>query len=327
MGNVIEHLQQGLIVIFMEQLFVALFLDRAQLKCRQLSLLARVGVEPIIWPGPATVLCFYLLMFGWYSVRMVYDFSGRPGGQTTESATLFWKISLAAICAGTLLIFTAMIRFASRVRTLGDYRLSRGQFLKAVNELSRRGKFLKLVTRAVYVLPDNDFGKLCARMGGGVALPRSLLDQLTRREVDALVARQLCMQSGKFYFPAFWVLLVCNVAAVCLVQKFQVAPLPAALTYVSLLIGELFTFTWYLPSILFRADLRAIDLIGDAEVFFSALGGLSRLTGVPVQESVLWRIGRKKAVSPERIRDLLAERVTNAEDRYPTTGSYMDTGL
>jgi hypothetical protein len=42
---------------------------------------------------------------------------------------------------------------------------------------------------------------------------------------------------------------------------------------------------------------------------------------------MLLKIGRATAVSPERIKELLAEHETKAEDRYPTAGSYMDTGL
>jgi hypothetical protein len=77
----------------------------------------------------------------------------------------------------------------------------------------------------------------------------------------------------------------------------------------------------------FQADLRAIQLTGDAKAFFSALGGLSRFTGIPPSEPMLLKIGRATGISPERIKELLAEHEAKAEDRYPTTGSYMDTGL
>jgi hypothetical protein len=327
MYDMIEQLQEGLVNVVALQFFIALFLDRAQLKYRQKNLLGKTGIDPLIWPGRATIFCFYLFYFGWFSIRVFYDLSGRFTKQTFGTSTLFWKIFLAALCVAFLLIFVAMVRFTSRVRILDEYRLSRGRFFIAVDQISKKGKFLKVFGSSLYVLPDHDFRKLCARMGGGVVIPRRLLDQLTRSEVDVLVAQQLCLQSRMFYFPALWILLACNITFVFVVQSLHVNPLTAFLLYLSLLTIELFALSRSLPRMLFQADIRAIQLTGDAEAFFSALGGLSRFTGVPPSESMLLKIGRATAVSPERIKELLAEHETKAEDRYPTAGSYMDTGL
>jgi hypothetical protein len=114
---------------------------------------------------------------------------------------------------------------------------------------------------------------------------------------------------------------------VSIAQWLQAAQLFAFLLYLSLLAVELFALSRSLPRMLFQTDLRAIQLTGDAEAFFSALGGLSRFTGVPPSEPMLLRIGRATGISPERIKELLAEHETKPEDCYPTTGSYMDTGL
>jgi hypothetical protein len=168
---------------------------------------------------------------------------------------------------------------------------------------------------------------MCARAGSGVVLPFELLELLNRHEIDSLALRQLCAQSKKFYFTSFWILLACNVAVVSAVQWIRVAPPSSFLIFLSLLAAEFFALDRYLPHMRFQADLRAIQLTGDAESFFSALGGLSRFTGVPLQESMLQKIGRATGVSPDRIPTLLAPRETKPEDRYPTTGSYMDTGL
>jgi hypothetical protein len=329
MHDVIEQLPEELAIVVVLQFVIALFLDRAQLKRRQKNLLGKTEFDPIIWPGRATISCFWLLYFGWFSIRTVYDFSGRRTNQVlpTESSKLFWKIVLAAICIAFPLIFAAWARFASRMRALHEYRIRRGQFFNAVNKLSKRSRLFRFPDIPVYVLPDQDFGMLCARMGGGVLTPLRLLNQLTRKEIDVLAARQLYIQSGEFYVPALLILLVCNIALVSLGQSLQISPLYAFLLYLSLLTVELFALSRSFPRMFLRTDLRAIRLTGNAEAFFSALGGLSRFTGVPPQEPMLLKIGRKTGVSPERIKELLAEHETKPEDRYPTTGSYMDTGL
>ena len=242
MGTVIEQLQEAFVIVIGLQAVAALFLDRAQLKSRQRSLLASVGVEPIISPGRATLSCFYLFMFGWYSIRIVYDLSGHPAYRASEALALFWKIAVAAVFAGTVLIIAGVLRSAARMRDFEEYRLFRGQLFENINKLSRKVRLSKLFANPVYVPPDDDFAKLCARIGTGVVLPRGLLDELSRREVDVLVARQLCMQSGKFYLPAFWIFLACNAAVVALIQNFQFSPLAAILTYSSLLAAELFAF-------------------------------------------------------------------------------------
>jgi hypothetical protein len=237
------------------------------------------------------------------------------------------KIGIVAIFGFVLLFLAAAIRFHMRLRALGDFQLSRGNLLVTVRKLSKNSKFLGIQDAPLFVIPNSDFAKMSARMGSGVVLPLSLLDSLTRREIDALAARQLCVQSRQFYFPIFWILLACNVAVVVVVQAVEVAPLYAFLLYLSVLVLEFLILRRKLPQMFFQADLRAIHLTGDAEAFFSGLGGLSRFMGVPADKSVLWEIGRQVSVSPDRIEMLLAEHDTKAEDRYPTTGSYIETGL
>jgi hypothetical protein len=210
---------------------------------------------------------------------------------------------------------------------LGEFRVLRGKLKATVRDFSQRSKFFGLLDAPLYVIPGTDFGEICTRMGSGIALPLELLDLLSRREIDALAVRQLCVQSRKFYFPLLWILLACNVGAVSVVQRLAAGPLYIFLLYLSLLAVEFFALGLYLPRMLFQTDIRAIQLTGNAEAFISALGGLSRFTGVPVEELMLQKIGRETGVSPERAKILLDEHETKAEDRYPTSGSYFDTGF
>jgi hypothetical protein len=159
-------------------------------------------------------------------------------------------------------------------------------------------------------------------------VPRRLLDSLSRREIDALVTRQLCLQSTKQYFyPAFWTLLVFDVAAVLVAQLLHAGTAGCLLVAAFLFAAELGVLSIYLPRAIFQADLRALDLTGEPEVFLSALGGLSRFSGTPLPPKPLQEIARRKSLSPDRIASLLAEDCSPDQDRYPTTGSYLTTGL
>jgi hypothetical protein len=320
MHDAIERFQIGLLIAFLLTASTMFFLDRAQLKRRR-------TIGPIIWIGPAVAASYYLWWAAFIVLSLVRDVVDHPAAHTHAPISLAEKIAIAAIFGFVLLFLAAAIRFKMRLRVLGNFQLSRGKLLVAVRKLSKNSKFLGIQDAPLFVIPDLDFAEMSARMGSGVVLPLSLLDSLTRREIDALAARQLCVQSKQFYFPIFWILLACNVAVVAVVQGLEIPPLYAFLLYLSLLVLEFLALSRKLPQMFFRADLRAIHLTGNAEAFFSGLGSLSRFTGVPADKATLWEIGRKVSVSPDRIETLLAEHDTKAEDRYPTSGSYMETGL
>ena len=304
-----------------------IFLDCAARRSRLTSLLGNAAGIPFVWQPPRDNLIFYIYIWPWLVLFIIHLFSEHPAVHTPPSLSIWGKIAIVVVDSGILLMILASLLFWLRGRTLEAFRLTRGKFVYGVKILSRKTKVFSSQDPPVYVIPDQDFARICPRMGRGIVLPRRLLDQLTRQEIDALVARQLCLQSKQFRYPAIWILLVCNVVVVSIAQWLQAAQLFAFLLYLSLLAVELFALSRSLPRMLFQTDLRAIQLTGDAEAFFSALGGLSRFTGVPPSEPMLLRIGRATGISPERIKELLAEHETKPEDCYPTTGSYMDTGL
>jgi hypothetical protein len=76
-----------------------------------------------------------------------------------------------------------------------------------------------------------------------------------------------------------------------------------------------------------EADLHAAKMTGDAEVFLSAVAGLFQFRGVHIPEASVRRIARRSGIPSGRIPEMLAERIAPVEDRYPTTGSYVETGL
>lgn len=145
--------------------------------------------------------------------------------------------------------------------------------------------------------------------------------------MDALVARQLYRQSKHYYYPAFWTLLACNAAAAALAEWLTPSWTARWVALLLLLAAQLAVLARYLPRALARADFRAVELTGDPEAFVSSMASLARFSGIPTDEAAIREIARRSGVSPERIPLLLAERAVPAEERYPTTGAYMVTGL
>jgi hypothetical protein len=333
MHDAIGHIAVGYLIVLALLFCNIIFLDSAALRSRQRSLLGNVGGALSIWLGIKDKRITYLFFLLWIVPGTVCMFVGmfndHPATHPKVPPPLWQEITIATIGAIYILIFMAAMRLALRSRILKKYQISRGLLLNAVNSISRNAKVTTSLGQVppVYVIPDSDFARTCPLMRIGVVIPLRLLDLLTRREIDALAAQQLCLQSYQIHDPALWILLGCNVVVVSLAQWLQIGPLLSCLVYPSLLAAELYTLSRYLPHILFQADLRAIRLTGNADAFFSAMGGLSRFTGVPPSEPMLLQLGRATGVLPEQIKELLVEHETKPEDRYLTTGSYMETGL
>ena len=198
--------------------------------------------------------------------------------------------------------------------------------MDAVKKLARKAKIFAWLDPRVYVLPDQGFAQACAQVRSGVIVPRRLLDSLSRREIDALVTRQLCLQSKQYFYPAFWTLLVFDVAAVLVAQLLHAGTTGCLLVAAFLLAAELGVLSVYLPRALLQADLRAIDLAGEPEVFLSALGGLSRFSGIPLPQTPLQEIARRKSLPPDRIASLLAETPLAGRGSLPDNRLLPDHG-
>lgn len=329
MQAVIENLRDELVVIFALHIIIFLFLDRAQLKSRRKILLGAEKHPLLIWLGPGcwasyyTYMPIYLLL-----IFSRYLFLHPTRHHHTDSLAPIWQwFVVAAIIVGFAGLTVNGVRFQLRVRALRCFVVSRGKLKARFDKLSERSKLFVFPPLSLFVLPDNSFSEQCSLFGLGVAVPRSFLDSLTRSEVDSLAARQLSLQSTRFYFPAFWFFLAANAAVVIPVFWLHPSSLIADAIYALLLVAELFVLSRMLPGMLLQADLRAARLVDDAESFISALGALSRFNGTQPDETLLAAISKEWSITPDRIQALLIEHETREEDRYPTTGSYMDTGL
>lgn len=323
----IERAQLAIAIIFTIHFAAMVFVDRAQLMSRRASLQGNACRVPIVWAGIGSSISFRVFWLVWLVLLIARDIFFDPGRHAHAPLPLWEWIVLWSLAAVFLLEMVADIRFLRRMRILKSFQISRGFLFSSVKGLSRRIGYLGIGTAPLIVTPDAEFPMACDRVGSGVLLPMGLLDQLSRKEIDALATRQLSVQSRGLYFPLFYVLLACDSVVVALLFWFNAAPVYSFLFCVSLLAAELLALNLRLPHMLFQAELRAIRVTGDVESYLSALGGLLRFTGSPIDESFVQQIARLTKFPVERAQMLLGPHETSMEERYPTSGSYMDTGL
>jgi len=327
MNAVIEQLRHGAVIVFTLHVSTMIFIDRVQLQNRRRCLIGDSVGTPIYWRGPASERSFYLLWSSWILLDVVGLAAPRSIVSSRVPAPYWQWFALGAWAILVLWIVTVDFRFRRRMRFLKDFQVSRGRLVDAVDGLALRTGAFALGTPPLFIIPDRDFEKGCARLGVGAALPLELLDMLSRQEVKALIARQLCQQAGSFYYAAFWALFVVDASGVVAVRMLQFGTLASGAAFILLAAAEFLLLGRFLPQMLMNADIQSIRLTGDPEAFFSGVGGLSRHTGAPIQEASLMEVARRSEIPPERLTTLLAERVSPAEDRFPTSGPYLETGL
>jgi hypothetical protein len=319
-----DRLQEGIAMIVALHLPAMLFVDHAQLKSRLVGILGYAKRVSAIWSGPATDRTFYMIMFPWIGLGLVW-----PSAADQHAPWHLWQKAAFGLLAAILVSFAILATM--RVKLWGRYaatfQVSRGVLFDSVGRMCREAGISGWTDPRVYVLPDLSQAQRFASFGTTILVPRPLLDSMSRREMDALVARQLCRQSKHYYYPPFWTLLVCDVAAVGLLEWLAPSSVVRWVALLPVLAAQFAALASYLPRALARADFRAAELTGDPQAFLSSMAGLARFTGAPMDEASIREIARHGGVPAERIPDLLAERTVPAEDRYPTAGPYMLTGL
>ncbi len=160
-----------------------------------------------------------------------------------------------------------------------------------------------------------------------VMVRKRLLDWLSRAEIDALAARQLAYQQRAYVFPVRACALGCGGIAVAASELLGASLPERALITLATVVVAVAALALWLPHAGRNADLRAIELVGNPEALFSALGKLAWLSIGPLDAHGLEPLARKAGVTPERLRALLEPRLAPEEDRYPTVGDYMTVGF
>ncbi|MFZ1086935.1 MAG: hypothetical protein WAN35_18375, partial [Terracidiphilus sp.] len=259
-----QQFGDGFLLVMVLQFYGIIILDCAQQKGRILSRLGRTAGFSSIWPGKDGRSSTSILCSVWITADLFRHIVFHHDAHSNPPLSLSEKVAIAALCTVMFIFLVFAIRFQLSLRGLNDFRVSRGRLYNAISKLAKRSGFFRLEEAPLYVIPVTEYSKICVRVRNGVALPRQFLDYLTREEINALAARQLCLESLRPYFRSFWILLGCNVVVVSIGQWLQLTPLLAFLIYLTLLAGEMVAFIRYSPAILLQADLSAIKLTGNA---------------------------------------------------------------
>lgn len=327
MDFAIRNSYEASILLIYLQAIVMIAFDRAVLKVRIQPMLGDSARIPPIVLGAGFVRTFsgfYLVV-----VAQMTNLFSRHQERVRHADSPAWQwLLIGAFAILVLAVSVAMVAQARGLKSLKEYGVSRGKLRAGLESLARKARFLLPGSMPLYVLPELDFQTLCKRAFLGVAVPRQLLDQLSRNEIQSLLARQLAPQSPRIQFLVFAPTVVFNCCAIGAAWAGHIGSLATGLLFLSLVAVELLALHLSQPWLTLCARLYSIQLTGNAEAFFSAQGSLNRFGGAPIPNSILQRIGRREGVSPDRINALMAEHpAPPEEERYPTTGSYMDTGL
>jgi hypothetical protein len=328
MSFALTNVRDGFAFVFFLQWVLMATLDRAELKARMASLLGNATRPPLLWIGPGESRLFRVLYPPWLVVYFIHTAIEHPAtGQRPKSPMLAAFVMLA-IVVSVIGILIAIGRWHSGRISLAEYSVSRGKLLSAVRRLAGKARFFLQTSTPLFVLPEENFASLCLRMRAGVIIPRRLLDELSRAEIDSIGAGQLALQSPRVYSIVFWPALAVNGAVAWAAYVLHLDGLAIIAFMLSVAAIELLALRLLIPWLILRAALYSIELAGDAEAFFSAIGYLERFGGTPLSKSMLEEIGRRNQIPRDRIAALLAGHAVPLEvDRYPTSGSYLDTGL
>lgn len=335
MRAAIEHFELSLFVVYMLSAIPLLFLDAAQKRDRLLGILGVPGAWQPTWEGPASRLCYAFVYMGWLVCTVIKDFAERsPRHQVEPSWTLSDKVFLVSFSAlFVALVFTSIWSRKDSAK-LEEFRVSRGQLYTSFSRLTRKlrlGRFwlplMHVSGHPLYVLPDSQLASARKYIGNGVLLPRSLLNLLSKEEIDALAARQLCRQSTTFYLPMVLPLVGFDSIAVFAARWLHAGLLLGVGGSVAVIAVQLFVLNCLLPGMLLRADLRAAHIAQSPAIMISALAGIARFHHIPPPDSLIRAIALENELPSAQIHMLAAERCVFPQDRYLTTGSYMDTGL
>jgi hypothetical protein len=288
---------------------------------------ASVRIPPIV-VSQGFALSFFPLYWVMLIAQLTNAFSRHPSKVQPAGSPILQGVFLGALILAVAAFIAAIITQARGLKSLNDYGVFRGSMRIDTQSLAKKARFIFPGNMPLYVLPGEDYRTLCRHAFAGVAIPRQMLDQLSRAEATSLVARQLAFQSPHVHFPVFAFTTVCNCIAISSAWAGHYNGLATSLLFASLAVAELTALHFALPSLNLRAELYSIQLAGDAEAFFSAQGCLNRFGGAPLSDSIIQKLASKSGIAPDCIVALMRVHPTPPpEDRYPTTGSYLDTGL
>ena len=180
--------------------------------------------------------------------------------------------------------------------------------------------------RGLYVLPmrRERMANAFAVSGGVVMVADELLDRMSRRDVDSVLAHEI--SHLEHHHP---ILMMVAAGAVWALVAAVAVPLRLSYIFPVGLVASWLAYLWVARRCELAADAGAAALTGDPESMISCLGWLARLNEVPLAWSrrMGWllthpsteargrAIGRRAGLTPQRVVDLLANGLPS-DERY-----------
>lgn len=245
---------------------------------------------------------------------------------------------MAVLASGVVVILAS--RRIQAASDMTPHALTFGELRNRVFALAERAG-VKLIHLYVLPLGKQRMANAFAARGDTLVLTNYLLDCLSKREVDAIVAHELTHLRRRDPARLATLLVVGAAAAtvtVIVLEELFFQPARLPLLPVSILLALL--CTWFFQRRMERAaDAGSVQLTGDPESMITALVRLSHLSVLPVRWS-RWSertlthpsterrgeaIARRAGISPERLRELLTLRDADAE-RYAIPATAVPGG-
>jgi Zn-dependent protease with chaperone function len=197
--------------------------------------------------------------------------------------------------------------------------------------------------KQIYVIPTRKsrMANACARRGNSLVLTDQLLERLSKREVDAVLAHELAHLKRRHPGLLLLTLVVAMILAGVLTSSTEdfFSHLPPMSTFPAFVLLAVAIF--YLVARRFerRADAMAVQISGDAPAMIGALVKLNRLNRVPIRwrrmqgsllthPSTLHRVqalARQAAIPEDRLTALI-NTPEEASDHYPLPPSASPDG-
>lgn len=221
---------------------------------------------------------------------------------------------------------------AGRVWTPSLFELPAGELRTQIYDLGQKAG---VVLQHIYVLPDArpQLATAAARKDGSVMLSSSVINNLSRREVDAIMAHEIghvqARHAQRIGTIAWGIAIVANLIGSLLAAKLHLAHSTEIVFSAALTLSTL-TVAFIQRRDERQADEFGVNLTGDSEAFISGLARLSRMSLQPLQfegwgalldshpgtMSRFESIARAHGISEERLKELLVDS-DNSADRYP----------
>jgi len=187
MTAVSDRLQEGLLAVFLLYAAALIFVERAQFEAPSADAFGKDKPLPLLWRIGARDLASGVL---WIVLMLL---SVLKGIVLAPVASMRAALEVVALIA--LLLAISAVRSTAQPENSRAGQVFRGALLSGIRGVARKAGGFELADPSVYVLEDMSQALPCAPLTAAVVAPRQLLDTMSRRQIDALAAWQLCRQS------------------------------------------------------------------------------------------------------------------------------------